>query len=68
MYRYWKVQVVTVQEGTAPIPLCPICGIHVHAEILIKHQRTYLCNQAMEMRLGRRSVEIAQREGINKLS
>ena len=68
MYRHWKSQVAIVQEGPAPLPQCPRFGIYMQAARLIKNKITESCNQATEIRLRKRDVEISQREGDMEFS
>ena len=51
-----------MQEGPGPLPWLSICGIHMHAEKMIWHQRIERCNQVADMWMQRRDVEISQRE------
>ena len=46
----------------------PICGMYIHAASLIKNQSTDRCIRSTDIRLRRRDVEIAQREGDMKFS
>ena len=68
MYIHWKAQVEIVQEVPLPLPQCPIYGMNMHAEMLIKHHRTYRCNQETGVMLWRRDVEIAQISGEMNVS
>ena len=56
-------------KGTPPpLSRCRRCGMHMHAENMIQHQYTGMCNWAMDMRLWRRNVYISQRVGEMKCS
>ena len=50
------------------MPRCPIFGMHMHAKRMIRKQRIDRFNQAPEMRMQRRDVEISQRSGEMKFT
>ena len=66
MYQHWKAQVLILQEGVAPFPQCPSCGMHMHTAKILCYQQANRCNQAKQMRLQSRNAEIAQRPGDTK--
>ena len=39
MYRHFFLPIAVVQEGMEPLPCCDLCGLHMPAGRLIKHQR-----------------------------
>ena len=45
MYRHLRSKVVVVQEGTEPLSCYDLCGNHMTAGQLIKHQRTAHCDK-----------------------
>ena len=45
MYRHWKSQVLILQEGTPPLPLCSNCGMHMNVAKMIRNQRMDRCNR-----------------------
>ena len=66
MCQHVKAKLAILKEGSGPLPWCPIFGMHMHAEKMTRHQRTYRCNRATEMQLWKRDMEISQREGEMK--
>ena len=58
MYRIFRSKVAVLQEGKEPLPLCNMCGMHMLARRMIKHQRTARCFNNTDMQLRHRSVEV----------
>ena len=50
-----------LQEGPKLIPMFDYCGMYNPAARLPKHRRTERCNNATEMRIRQRDVEMAER-------
>ena len=63
MYRNWKAEVVIIQEGLEPLPICNNCGMHMLVVRLTKQRRTAICEKATEIRLRSRNVEMSERCG-----
>ena len=64
MYRHFFAWIEMVQEGRKPLSRCDLCGTHMPAGRLLKHQRTKRCDQNMQMRWRRMDVAIvSQCEG-----
>ena len=61
MYWYWKSNIEIIQEGPEPLPRCDHCGMHMLAARMIRHRRMSRRNNATEMHLGWRDVEMAKR-------
>ena len=59
MYRYFLFRIAVVQEGKEPLPLCDVCGMHIPAGQIIKHQQIKMCGINTQMRWRRREVVIA---------
>ena len=59
MYRHLFARIAVVQEGRDPLPRWDLCGMHIPAGRLLKHQRTKWCNQNKQMRWRRRDIKIA---------
>ena len=68
MYRHWKAKVPTLQGGPKPLQRCPSCEILMTAARLEKHKQTGRCDQATEIQLRQRDVELDQRSGEIKVS
>ena len=65
MYRHFLSQIAVVQEGMEPLPRCDLCGMHMSAGRILKHQRTKWCDRNMHIRWRRKDVAIASRcEGV----
>ena len=45
MYKHFFSQIEVMQEGKESLPCCGLCGIHITAGRLTKHQRTQRCNR-----------------------
>ena len=61
MYRHFFSQITVVQEGRESLPRCDLCGMHIPAGRLPKHQRTQRYNHNIQMRWWRRDVAISSR-------
>ena len=59
--RHFWSKVAVVQEGAEPLPCCDLCGIHMTAGRLIKHQRAARFDKNTQIRWWRRDVEIADK-------
>ena len=49
MYCHFRSKVMVVQDGLDPLPRCDLCGIHMPAGRLIKHQWTTRCDKNAQM-------------------
>ena len=58
MYRNLFYRIAVVQEGMEPLPRCDLCGMHMPAWRLLKHQQNKWCNRNMQMRWRRGDVTI----------
>ena len=59
MYRYACPKVAVLQEGRETLPRCDMCGMHMPAGRMLKHQRTARCFKNTDMRIRHRDLEIA---------
>ena len=65
MYRHFLARIKVVQEGREPLPRCDLCGMHIPAGRLLKHQREKRCNRNTQMRWRWKDVAIvSQCEGM----
>ena len=60
MYRHFFACIVVVQEGREPLNRCYLCGMHIPAERILKHQQTQRCNWNTQMRCRRKDVAIVR--------
>ena len=58
MYIVYFSRIAVLQEGKDPLPHCDVCGMHMLARRIIKHQRMRRYNRNMHMRWQRRDVAI----------
>ena len=63
MYRDWKFRVVILKEGASFLLWFLNCGMNMILVLMDLHPRTARCNQATEMQLKCKDVELDQREG-----
>ena len=61
MYRHLFSWIAGVQEGRDPLPRCDLCGMHMPAGQILRHQRKKRCNWNTQMRWKRRDVAITSR-------
>ena len=61
MYMHFFAGIVVVQEGRDPLPRCDLCGIHMPAGRLLKHQQKQQCEGDTQMLWRRRDVKITSR-------
>ena len=59
IYLHFRYKMAVVQEGTDPLLLCDLGGIHVPTGRLIRHRKAVRCNKNTQMRWMRRDVVIA---------
>ena len=58
MYRHFHVKFTVMQEGSEPLPWYNMCGMHITAGQLIKHQKMESCFNNTYMRLRRNDVKV----------
>ena len=58
MYRHFLDRKVVLQEGREPLPRCYLCGMHMPAGWILKHQRKKRCGWNTKMKWRRRDVRI----------
>ena len=68
MYCHFRSKEAVFQEGEEPLPCRDLCGMHMPAGWLIKHQRTAQCDKKTQMRWGRRDVAIVDKCSEEMLS
>ena len=61
IYRHFFYRIAVVKEGTAPLPQCELCSMHMLEGRLLKYQQTQRCNWNMQMRWRRRDVAVTSR-------
>ena len=61
MYCHFLSNVVVLQEGAEPLPICDLSGMDIKAGRLIRHQRTAWYEKNSQMRWWRMDVPIAAR-------
>ena len=60
IYRHFFYRIAVVKEGTAPLPQCELCSMHMLEGRLLKYQQTQRCNWNTQMRCRRKDVAIVR--------